>query len=157
MSWKPFTGSDRAYIVEHYHNTANDEIAKALGRTRESIASFAKREKLRKDVGFIAPKDPRARIFDRFAVIANGEVIFVGYRNRCADFIGVSVTSVCYSIKGGTPIKGIYTVREAHSDDQPTHRRPEEKKVMTDAMDWPLWYFKNGLAPAGAVKFGKAH
>lgn len=156
MTNKPFTDEERAYIAEHYHNTGNTQLAKILGRSKVSIFSFAKRMGLKKDEGFISPTDNRIKMHN-FSVIADGDVVFVGTRTKCAEFIGVSVTTVRSAIDKGKIIHDTYTVRLSTPEDTPTKKRHKKTIVKTDAMDWPLWFFKEGLAPNCAVKYGKVH
>lgn len=153
---RPYTKEEKQYIFDHYADTSNEDISKAIGRSKDSILKFAATHGLRKRPDFIAATDNRADAVD-YAVVADDEVVFVGHKLKCANFIGVSKTAVNYAIKNQSRVGSYYHVRPATPDDKPTGRRAKSGEVTTDAMDWPLWFFKAGMAPSYAFQYGKVH
>lgn len=152
----PFTDEERAYIIENYARTGNKQLASHLGRSVHSITRFADMNGLRKDDDFISPGDCRAMAM-QYSVVLNDRVVFIGGRRQTAEYIGVTLSMITAAAKRGMKVKGEYFVRYKQPNDTATEVPRRSEKVKTDTMDWPLWFFKSGLAPESAIRYNKIH
>lgn len=62
---RAWTDEQKAYIADHYADTPNADIARATGHTRQSVATYAKRNGLRKSPAYIEAHRERSAAFLR--------------------------------------------------------------------------------------------
>lgn len=157
MSRRPFTESEKQFIIKYYSRMGNAQIAAALGRGIDSIQRFASMNGLRKAEGFFAPRDTRA-LAREYAVEYDGRVVFIGGCRSTAEYLGVTRQMVRAATRDGFRVHRTFRVRYKNPDDVVSDRNKDTShlnEVHTDVMDWPLWFFKAGKAPKYAKYCGK--
>lgn len=134
------------FIISNYPYMLNKDIAFHLGSTEMAIRKFGQRYGLKKAKEHLSKVRSRIGAID-FMVFEGRERVFNGTGRDTALFCGCSASSITYSAQRGTLLKGKYMV--AYADDTKSIQEILNKgnKIMTETMDWPLWFFKAGIAP----------
>lgn len=154
---KKYNQADIEFVRQNYANTSNDDIALHINRTNECVRKLAGRLGLKKSREHIARVKSQAGSI-QFVVFDGMSRVFEGIGKDAAIFCGCAASSITRSAQSGKPLRGKYVVVYAHDKKSINDIVRSHTRAITETMDWPLWFFKAGVAPSYAKFYdGSSH
>lgn len=156
---RKYSQSDIDFIIANYPYMLNKDIASHVGNTEIAIRKFGHRRGLKKAKEHLSKVRAKIGAVD-YIVFEDGKQVFKGIGLDAASFCSCASSSLTYSAQRGSLLKGRYMV--AYADDAKSINEIMNKgmRIVTETMDWPLWFFKAGIAPEYAKFYdgrGKHH
>lgn len=149
---RKYSNAEIDFIRQNYHNMSNKAIGNHLKRSETGVRKLASNLGLKKSDEYISKVKSSVGSI-RFVVFQDHRQIFEGIGKDVAAYCGCAASSVSYAAQRGAMLKSRYMV--AYADDASRISEIMKSAVhnTTDAMYWPLWFFKAGLAPMYAHKY----
>lgn len=134
------------FIRSNYANMSIKDLANELGRSQTFVRKYANKFGLKKSDDFYHnQKEKDANV--RFVVFCGSKVEIAGYGKDVAEHLGVHVSQITIAAHRREPLKGKYNVLYASDSKRIAYIKSHPTEVKTETMDWPLWFFKEGIAP----------
>lgn len=144
------------FIRSNYANTSVKDLADAIGRSETFVRKYAKKLGLKKSEDYLKNhkyKDANVR----FIVFRGAEVEISGYGRDVAEYFGISVSQLTNAAQRRELLRGKYNVLYASDSKMIAYIKSHPSDITTETMDWPLWFFKSGMAPLYAKYYSHKH